>query len=941
MKYAVGSLVKTRSREWVVLAQEADDFVILRPLGGTDDEVTGIHIGLETVEPAQFDLPDPNLIGDYRSCRLLRDAIRLSARSSTGPLRSLAKIAVEPRPYQLVPLLIALKLQPIRLAIADDVGIGKTIEACLIAAEMLARGEIKRIAVLCPPQLAEQWQKELSDKFHIHAELVLASTAGRLERNLQLNESLFDVYPHVIVSTDFIKADRRRQEFIQSCPEFVIVDEAHTCAFAEGNRGRHQRYELVSKLSQSPTRHLVLVTATPHSGKTDAFRSLITFLSSDLRNLPEDLRGPENEHHRRKLAQHFVQRRRADIKHYLKTDTPFPERKEAEETYSLSPGYKQLFEKALKYARTSVTTSKGNKFTQRVKWWSALALLRALSSSPAAASATLRERAGVTETTSIEEADEIGQRTVLDTVMDEFIDGVDVVPGADSEADDEEGEKNRKELLAMARDAEKLKGESDLKLKKAIKLIKEMISDGYHPIIFCRFIETADYLAEELKSSIKNVEVTSITGLLPPDERKSRVEALAKSEKRILVCTDCLSEGINLQQYFDAVMHYDLAWSPTRHEQREGRVDRFNQKAAVVRILTYYGVDNQIDGIVLDILLRKHKAIRNDLGISVPVPVDTNAVIEAIFEGLLLREKAGGKTEDFLPGLEDYLKPKKEDLYIQWENAANREKRSRTMFAQETIKVEEVAQTLEEAKSAIGSYEHTAGFVLNTLKLQKAVITEGKGSFGVDLREVPRGLRDLLNVDGQVLITFDLPAPDGALYLTRTHPFVEGLATHVIDTALDKITHGVAKRAGVIRTKAVDKRTTLLLVRYRHELITRIEKEEKSQLVEESLVLGFTGAPDNPTWLAQDKVEELLGSKPDENIHPEQASDFVTRVIQSISILVPQIESDAKKRGELLLEAHQRLRAAAKIKGITAKVETKLPADILGIYVYLPAQSRT
>ena len=108
---------------------------------------------------------------------------------------------------------MALRLDPVRLLIADDVGIGKTIEACLVARELLDRGEIQRMAVLCPPHLAEQWQSELKDKFHIDTELVLASTARRLERNCGVNQSIFDIYPHVIVSMDYIKSDRRRDEF--------------------------------------------------------------------------------------------------------------------------------------------------------------------------------------------------------------------------------------------------------------------------------------------------------------------------------------------------------------------------------------------------------------------------------------------------------------------------------------------------------------------------------------------------------------------------------------------------------------------------------------------------------------------------------------------------------------------------------------------------------
>jgi SNF2 family DNA or RNA helicase len=688
MSFAVGSLVKARGREWVVLPESDEQMLILRPLGGTEDEVTGIYMPLERVDPARFDLPDPAQLGDYRSCRLLRDAVRLGFRSSAGPFRSFGHIAVEPRPYQLVPLLVALKLDPIRVLIADDVGIGKTIEACLIVRELIDRGEVARLAVLCPPQLAEQWQAELQDKFHLDAELVLSSTASQLERNCRLGQSLFERYPFVVISTDFIKSDRRRDEFLRTCPELVIVDEAHTCAYAgEGRGGRHQRYQLVSSLAADTRRHLILVTATPHSGNEEAFRSLLTFLDRDFKSLPEDLTGKQHEQDRRRLAAHFVQRRRGDISSYLQTDTPFPEREDSEQTYKLSSDYKRLIDKVMRYAReTVIDPVDANKHRQRVRWWSALALLRSMSSSPAAAVATLRSRASVADTETVEEADEIGRHTVLDLMDNDAGEGVDLVPGSDIEEEAGDEQKTRRRLLEMAREAEALKGAKDEKLQKAIKLVDGLIKDGYQPIVFCRFIPTAEYVAAALRERLpKSVLVDAVTGLLPPIERENRILQLAESPQRVLVCTDCLSEGINLQEHFNAVIHYDLAWNPTRHEQREGRVDRYGQPSKQVRVVTYYGLDNQIDGIVLDVLIRKHRAIRNSLGISVPVPIDTDQLIEAIFEGLLLRENAGNaqSAQLLLPGLEEMWRGEqlRDELFKEWDAVSEREKRSRTMFA--------------------------------------------------------------------------------------------------------------------------------------------------------------------------------------------------------------------------------------------------------------------
>jgi superfamily II DNA or RNA helicase len=946
MSFTVGSLVKARGREWVVLPGSTTEYMMLRPLGGSEDETTAIHTALESVESASFGLPDPSAVGDARSCRLLRNAVLLSSQSGAGPFRSISRIAVEPRPYQFVPLLMSLKLDPVRICIADDVGIGKTIEACLIARELLDRGEIERIAVLSPPHLAEQWQSELIDKFHMQAELVTAGTASRLERTWT-GESLFEHYPFVVVSMDFIKSERRRDEFVRTCPELVIVDEAHTCAFGfEGKGSKHQRHELVKRLSENPKRHMILVTATPHSGKSETFRSLLAFLKKDFAELPDDLGGKENEHHRRNLAVHFVQRRRKDIEHFMQ-DTLFPARSEAEETYKLSAEYAALFNKALAFARRIVKESEGiSEIKRRVRWWSVLALLRALGSSPAAAAATLRERAKASFAGEPEEADELGRDSVFDVATDDETEGVDIIPGSDftEEAETSPQDKEREMLLAMARDADKLNGKLDEKLMKAARLIIAMVKQGSSPMVFCRFIATAEYVGSYLKKEIARLvpdcSVVVITGTLPPEDRKARIEEIDIEKPRVLVCTDCLSEGLNLQTCFNAVFHYDLSWSPTRHEQREGRVDRFNQKAKTVNVLTYYSTDNQIDGIILDVLLRKHRKIRMDLGISVPVPIDTTKVTEAIFEGLLLRESVKEATVQLVF---DFMKPQADELYIEWDNAANREKRSRTMFAQEPIQKavnDELPPLLEAAKKASGGQDTVKDFCIDSFRFLNGSVVLNGDSAVFNFAELPIVLKDQLaplarSKKKTIKAAFDIAASDGAVYIGRTHPLVDALATFIMESAFDSQAIGGTRRAGAITTGAVKERTTILLVRFRYDLVTKRTKEQ-SELVEECALLAFAGSPENPRWLSESEATTLLDAEPAANTIYEKAAGFVRKVTECADALVPGLEREAKRRADELLGLHTRVREAAKMKGITYSIEPKLPADILGIYICLP-----
>ena len=942
-------MVTARDRDWVVLPGSDDEMVLVRPLGGTDAEVTGILTGVEQVTQAGFALPDPTVdLGDAYSAGLLRDALRLGFRSGAGPFRSAGRIAVDPRPYQLVPLMMALRLDPVRLLIADDVGVGKTVEAGLIAREMIECGAARRLAVLCPPHLAEQWQAELSSKFHIDAELVLASTAARLERNLASSaESLFEAGDAFVVSVDYIKAHRHRDDFIRACPELVIVDEAHLCAAAESRRTAHQRHTLVSALAADPDRHLILVTATPHSGKDEAFRSLLAFLDNDFAELPDDLAGAHNRRHRNRLARHLVQRRRSDIVSYLQADTPFPQRLDAEHTYRLYPDYQQLFDDVLAYARRSVRHHPNQlQHQHRMRWWSALGLLRTMASSPAAAAASMRNRATNAEADSVEQVDEIGRRGLLD--HDDTEQATDVVPGAIT------SDALKRRLRQFAERADHLHGDKDRKLVGVVGIIRELLRDGYRPVVFCRFIETAEYVADQLRRRLRRprTEVLVTTGLLPPAERQARITELSDHSRVVLVTTDCLSEGINLQDYCTAVVHYDLPWNPTRLEQREGRVDRFGQNAPQVRVVTYWGEDNYIDESVLKVLLRKHRAIRGALGVSIPVPGATSEVIDALTENVLLAAEM--PTQARFEWMTEALTPQTEQLELQWEQARNAEQKRRSVFAQHTINPETVAAELATMRQALGSAADVEAFTRVVLSAYGAIAEPGpNGTARFDVAELDRPVRDLLEVDSnQLHIRFSPPGTNRTPHWSRTHPAVAAIAGHVLDTALDPVLdpdERIAARCGVMRTRQVRIRTTLLLCRVRMTITSRGPTGPHHMLAEEALLAAFEGSPHEADWLTSDLTEALLEAAPSGNVSPLAARDFIQEVHQHQQSWSPHIASLADQRASLLADAHSRVRQADRRRnrgsvshGLTrgsgdARIEAQHPTDILGVYIYLPA----
>ena len=947
-EFRPGDLVRARGREWVVLPETGQDLLRLRPLGGAEDDSTLIFLPLEPEKPrtARFDPPDPEHPGSQEAALLLRDALRLKLRAGAGPFRSFGNLNFEPRAYQLVPLLMALKQETIRILIADDVGIGKTIEAGLIAREMLDRGEIKRLTVICPPHLCEQWKQELYDKFGLESEILRTGTATRLERGLRPDESVFERYLFTVVSLDYIKADRRRSDFLRACPEFVIVDEAHTCA-RSNTSARHQRYALLNGLaSGEPKRHMVFLTATPHSGDDAAFHNLLGFLNRkflEFGTLPD---GTERTLQRAELSRYFVQRRRGDIDEWRDSGS-FPTRETRESRYQLTGEWGALFADILDYARGMVEkAAAGSILQQRMSWWAALGLLRCTSSSPEAAIAALHtrlQRSGVeNEQDEIRELDQEGLDSVLDGSSDEGLTQRETVPAGTIESAEEV--QLLRELISRASALRSV--ENDPKLRMLVRAVKGLVREKFKPVVFCRFIATARYVGNELASALstRSTKVLIVTGELTPEQRKERIDALGSLEEKVtpvLVATDCLSEGINLQNHFNAVIHYDLTWNPTRHEQREGRVDRFGQASKVVRTITLFGKNNPVDGAVWRVILEKAERIKTELGVAVPLPADESKVIETIMKAVLLTSSASMR-ENLQFGLDLKLEEAEAEIDKEW----NREKfrKSRTVFAQRRLRPDEVLPEWKNAVSVLGGPKDVARFVLRAATRLGAPLEELHGWYRLPANHLPPTLRDRLENVGvreTTRISFTMPAPDGAEYIHRAHPLVSVLADHVSEEALDKVGSGLGARCGAIFTNAVPGQTFLYVLRLRHRLQVeeRLEdggsKTVKAMLAEECVAVAIR-ATKRPEPITDEEAFSMLSLEPVANMEPGQKTWLIRRAIARAEVSMSVFDDLAKSRADRLLQDHRRIRDASGTKGQYFQVRPALPVDLIGVYAFQP-----
>ena len=343
-QFQPGMIIQARGRLWRV-DSATEKTITGSSLDSPDAQPRTFFVPLERkgMTIAQMGLP-PSEAGDPVLHDLFLRATRMTMMHGTAPLASLQRSRVIPTNYQLVPVMMALDMPRVRLLIADDVGLGKTIEAGLITVELLARQQAERVLVLTPANLREQWRDAFLHFFHMQFETLSSTEIRKVGRRLPPGANPWAHFPFVIASIDYAKQDSIRNLILSQRWDLVIVDEAHGAAApvsGSGSTARKERYTFVRDLARR-CEHLVLTTATPHNGYTPSFASLLGMLDETitptgtitrpLALVDGDILG-EPIIRRNRAEKHVVQRRRQDVQDRFQREhkrSPFPQRKSLE-----------------------------------------------------------------------------------------------------------------------------------------------------------------------------------------------------------------------------------------------------------------------------------------------------------------------------------------------------------------------------------------------------------------------------------------------------------------------------------------------------------------------------------------------------------------------------------------------------------------------------------
>lgn len=655
-----GQLVEVRRRQWIVSEVESSKLTSVSnqqnavTLTSIDEDGLGeeleviweIEPGAQIIKRAGL----PTITGqdDSDTLEAFLDAVRWGAATNAdrGFLQAPFRSGVSIEDFQLDPLVRAIDMARVNLLIADDVGLGKTIEAGLIIQEMLLRHRARTVLIICPASLQEKWRVEMLEKFGLEFQIVDTSYIKQLRRDRGIHANPWTSHPRLITSMDWAKSGEGLRTMRDVLPlhasyprkfDMLVIDEAHNIAPAAGANYalESQRTRFIRSISPH-FQHRLFLTATPHNGYTESFTSLLELLDDQrfARNILPD---------QKQLSQVMIRRLKSDL---VNADG---EPIYAQRILKALPAAYTARERAIhakldEYCQSRELSAEkiGNEFgTAFVNQL----LKKRLFSSPAAFASTLEKHiASLTHGVQPSDKDKMADRILRKAILrvDEDYANDHEVENAQSEAIEEASRRaqpltaDQQQMLDELRQwAQMAKNQVDAKAKAVLNWIDANLKTNgqwneRRVILFTEYRTTHQWMQEILASyGFGGERLAILHGGIAQDEREKIKAAFQTSPKesavRILLATDAASEGIDLQNHCNCLIHLEIPYNPNVMEQRNGRIDRHGQRQK--EVLIWHPVDSgengktSIGGHGDDILraLRKLELMRADMGSVNPV----------------------------------------------------------------------------------------------------------------------------------------------------------------------------------------------------------------------------------------------------------------------------------------------------------------------------------
>ena len=582
---------------------------------------------------------------------------KIKNETAGGFLSSLAS-GIIPLPHQLHVLNRAMETNNIRYILADEVGLGKTIEAGMIIRELKSRGLVSRILVVCPTGLVTQWASEMQEKFHEKFQVILPSDYDTIRR-LTNSDDVYGQFDQVISPMDSIKPiekhagwseekvekynEERIYSIINSGWDLIIIDEAHRVA---GSSGEVARYKLGNLLAQASP-YLLLLSATPHNGKTEPFLRLIRLLDADA--------FPNAKSIVREQVAPFLIRTEKREAIDNNGNLLFKNRITHLVTISWDERnnlQRELYEMVSSYVAKTYNKALRNRKKNMCLIFLLIIMQRMVTSSTAAIRQSLERRLNVL----------LEQRTCVGNLREEDLDELNIEDGVEDALEaislDMELEiEELKQIISLAKQAQFQN--QDAKVEPLLNEIDAILSEDrtQKVIIFTEFVATQTYLQELLVN--RGYTVTILNGGMSIDERNAAMQEF-KTSTSIFISTDAGGEGLNLQ-FANIIINYDLPWNPMKIEQRCGRVDRIGQQRDV-HIYNFI-VGETVENRVREVLEEKLSVILKEMGVDKYSDVLDSEVAECDFTDVYMRSI--GHTSQ----VEKNLYPVEEEMKQQLTNA--------------------------------------------------------------------------------------------------------------------------------------------------------------------------------------------------------------------------------------------------------------------------------